>query len=953
MSLNSNPAHKFSRINWEINIFRLKYIKERLVKKMEKTTTKSNTSEAPAKSRNAGSPFKKEYSLIAAPFAVIVTIFCVYIRFGFFPFGSRTVAWADMNQQVVPLLCQFKDILDGKGGMLLSFKNSGGMNFWGVFFFFLASPFSLLVKFIRKENMLLFMNILVVVKMMFCSASACFYFIKSKEHRSLGAAEITLLGFIYAVCGYTMLFYQNVIWLDVMYLFPLLLLSIEHMFEKKGSLVPYSLLMAATVAVNYYLGYMVVIYVILFMALYAAVLIKRGEHESSLACMRFLVGSGLAALMSAVVWLPSFMQYLTSGRKTSLIENLRSGEMMTDYETVFPVVICSSALLLLAALDLKRMPHKKPSDIHRQRQIMTALMLVPIFLEPINKMWHTGSYMAFPARYAFMTVFMLMILAAYTLGKNKKTETDRTMGLIWTGEGLALAGLFWFVSARFITQNTDVLGVYTLGLNGNEFSFKAFMRLLLLGLIVAVSVYFNYKKGLIAKRAFVLLLAVLTVFETINNSRIYMTFSGIRNEDTYALQREVLDLSDRIEDDSFYRVKTSAKLFDYNMIGAMDYNSLGSYTSLNDQNYLFSMKRLGYTSVWMEIGTCGGTELTDALLGVGYQIDHDHKPDTVYSYDNYFINRNKYRLPLGICLDEVPGSDYIPEELSREDVQRRVSEALLGEDIIEHHDPSEGGYKLSEDGRYSFREGEILVYRIPVRGRKTLYFDCFDRLSTDLSEPIYETFMVQANGRLISSAYPYSKDNGVLKIGTFEDENVTIQLTVLQPSECRSFGVFSVDLDKLGSRIENMRSCDLHEIKNGLEGTADVPSQQTVLLSVPDGKGFTLRVNGEKAEIRESMMGFMAFDIPAGHSDIKLTFRPRGFILGAVTSVLGIAAFAAYCVLKKRRAPAEGAEPTEKQLLAGKVTAYITAGLGILMFVAVYILPIALNIIFWKPEKKI
>lgn len=39
-----------------------------------------------------------------------------------------------MNQQVVPLLCQFKDILDGRSGMFLSFKNASGMNFWGVFF---------------------------------------------------------------------------------------------------------------------------------------------------------------------------------------------------------------------------------------------------------------------------------------------------------------------------------------------------------------------------------------------------------------------------------------------------------------------------------------------------------------------------------------------------------------------------------------------------------------------------------------------------------------------------------------------------------------------------------------------------------------------------------------------------------------------------------------------------
>lgn len=894
-------------------------------------------------------PLDRRFSMLAAPAAVLTVIFCVYFRYGFYPFGTRTVAWADMNQQVVPLLCQFKDILDGKGGMLLSFKNSSGMNWWGVFFFFLASPFSLLVKFVPKQDMLVFMNILVVVKMMCCSVSACFYFVRSKEHRSLGAAEIALLGFVYAVSGYTMLFYQNIIWLDVMYLFPLLLLSVEKVFDSKGgSAVPYTLLMAAIVSVNYYLGYMVVIFVLLFTALYAGVFIRRGVEQTSPSCLRFVTGSLIAALMSAVVWMPSFMQYLTSGRKTSLFDNLRSGDMLTDYETVFTTVTCSSVLLMLAALDLRRVPNKKLSDVHRQRLYMTGLMLVPIILEPVNKMWHTGSYMAFPARYAFMTVFMLMILAAYSFGRQRRFRGDKTIAAVWTGEGILLAGLFWYLSATYITRNTNILSVYTLGLNGNEASFKGFMRLLVTGLIAAVSVYLTYNKGLIPKKAFVCVLALLTAFETINNARVYMTFSGIKHEDTYALQREVLDFSDRIEgDDSFYRVKTSGKIFDYNMIGAMDYNSIGSYTSLNDQDYLFTMKRLGYTSVWMEIGTCGGTELTDAMLSVGYQIDHEPRKDTIYSLDTYFLNKTEYKLPQGICLDSLSAGAEIPEELSREEVQRYVSETLFGEDITEHYEPAEGRLRHSEDGRFSFTENDILVYRIPVKGRKTLYLDCFDRLSTDLGEPVYETFMVQANGSLICSAYPYSKENGVLKLGTFENENVTVQLTVLKNNECRSFGIFSVDLDKLGGDISRAECCDLREIKNGLAGTAEVSVPKTVLLSVPYSEGFTVMVNGRKAEIRKALSGFMAFDIPAGRSEIKLTFCPKGFIAGAAISVVGLGVFIAYCVVKKRR---RETVPTEKQKFVNRVAAYLTAGLGILAFAAVYIVPMALNIILWKPE---
>ena len=65
----------------------------------------------------------------------------LYAMKGLFPFGEYTISWCDMNQQVVPLLCEFKDILEGKGSLFLNWQNAGGMNFWGVFLFFISSPF--------------------------------------------------------------------------------------------------------------------------------------------------------------------------------------------------------------------------------------------------------------------------------------------------------------------------------------------------------------------------------------------------------------------------------------------------------------------------------------------------------------------------------------------------------------------------------------------------------------------------------------------------------------------------------------------------------------------------------------------------------------------------------------------------------------------------------------------
>lgn len=41
---------------------------------------------------------------------------------GLYPFTGKTIAWCDMDQQVIPLLLDFKDILAGKEGLFSASK---------------------------------------------------------------------------------------------------------------------------------------------------------------------------------------------------------------------------------------------------------------------------------------------------------------------------------------------------------------------------------------------------------------------------------------------------------------------------------------------------------------------------------------------------------------------------------------------------------------------------------------------------------------------------------------------------------------------------------------------------------------------------------------------------------------------------------------------------------------
>ena len=82
---------------------------------------------------------KKYYPLFLPPLLTLAVMLFVFKNYNMYPFGQGSIAWCDMNQQGIPLLMDFKDMLSGKDNLFFSMNNAGGMSFWGVFCFFLSN----------------------------------------------------------------------------------------------------------------------------------------------------------------------------------------------------------------------------------------------------------------------------------------------------------------------------------------------------------------------------------------------------------------------------------------------------------------------------------------------------------------------------------------------------------------------------------------------------------------------------------------------------------------------------------------------------------------------------------------------------------------------------------------------------------------------------------------------
>ena len=77
----------------------------------------------------------------------------------------------------------------------------------------------------------------------------------------------------------------------------------------------------------------------------------------------------------------------------------------------------------------------------------------------------------------------------------------------------------------------------------------------------------------------------------------------------------------------------------------MGFPSLSHYTSLTSQDYMFAMKKLGYSSYWMEVGGYGGSLLSNAALSVAYDIHWFNDEPAIYRTQQFHIAETPFFLP--------------------------------------------------------------------------------------------------------------------------------------------------------------------------------------------------------------------------------------------------------------------------------------------------------------------
>ena len=358
-----------------------------------------------------------------------------YAFLGVWPLGEKTIMMVDMHHQYAPLLSELRNMLLNGGDFTYNFNVGMGAAFIPTFAYYLASPLNLLLVFFSEKY--LAQAILVITLLKIGGAAASFTAMAQYLYRKRSTGMVAV-GILYALSGYVLAYSWNIMWLDVVALMPLVVLAMEHML-RTGKIAPYAALLALALFCNYYIGFMLCVFLVLYMLVWVA-RERRTGMDLLYGGVRFAAGSLWGAGMAAALLIPTA---LALGRTSA------AGGEMGDFATNFPLFD------LLGRLFYGAVPTIRSGNLPNLYCGIPAVLLVPIYFTqkqiPLRRRLCFGGLLAvllfsctltqwdlvwhglhapndLPYRFSFILCFVLLLVAGHVLSQLETVTPRQILG---------------------------------------------------------------------------------------------------------------------------------------------------------------------------------------------------------------------------------------------------------------------------------------------------------------------------------------------------------------------------------------------------------------------------------------------------------------------------------------------------------------------------------------------
>ena len=233
------------------------------------------------------------------PVFVMTAIFAI-LQVHPFASGENMILTVDCYHQYAPFLLELRNKILGGESLFFSWNVGLGTNFWAVFANYSASPLNILCIFFPAKYIGDCVALLAILR---CGLTGLFmsYLLKEldKDRKDL---LLTSFASIYALCGWTISYFWNIMWHDAVMLLPLIVLGLIKMFRDKKPLL-YCISLAVCLISNFYSGYFVCLFLVFYAPiLYISITKKITIQNFWSAVWRFglysLISGGLSAFLT-------------------------------------------------------------------------------------------------------------------------------------------------------------------------------------------------------------------------------------------------------------------------------------------------------------------------------------------------------------------------------------------------------------------------------------------------------------------------------------------------------------------------------------------------------------------------------------------------------------------------------------------------------------------------------
>lgn len=860
----------------------------------------------------------KKSILLVSAFLIPILIVCIHLIYmqithtGYFNKGENLLL-ADMSSQYNSLYSYVQDAYLGNESFFYSFSKSIGGNMASTIGYYLGSPLNFLYVFFPKTSIPLCTFIIYLIKIGLCGLFMNF-FLTCRLRRNTWS--MLMFSTAYALCSYTVNYYFNNMWLDVVLLAPLVMYGINYIIEKKRIYL-YTIFLSIAIISNFYIAYMLCIFCVIYFLfeIITRYQIKKDYIEIRNISLKFILGSLLAGGISCILLLPAItnlsqimrfqtdpsqLKYDMRGLKNTVFndffsklyigshskESSLSRNRPNIYFGIFSLILCYYYFF----------NHK----IKIKEKIMTALIMVlfclSFYVPYMNIFWHAFSFPnGYICRFSFLFIFFMIFVASKEFINLDKIKIVPSIAFL----------IIYIAIALYINNQ------YLVFLEQKDLILSCFFAVLYIVLLIILS---RTKER---KYLFTYLIIIAVMIEIfINFSDCLVTNNEMKIVSSY--KNFYNDICTKINnlDDDFYRVDGN---YYYSYLDSMicDTNSVTSSLSTNDGNLYHAFYDYGMALTYTTItADANKLPIMDSIMGVKYFYSKEPFDSTLYNLKksiftkrfNYvykewrdkevYLYENPYALNLGFLVSSNAKKTFKKGSFSnRFEYLNSLMKSLTGNDKDVLH-AYKGEYLGNNKYKFTIDNNVDNLY---------LSYDYDISINWTSYESVYinEEYIMTGN----------SDDIGIIKIpNKYANQDIIVRVGYdnysYEESNVDSLVIYWLDLEQFEEDINILKKHQMSNIKaekNVVEGKVDVTSDNNILfLSIPYDKGWNVYVDGKKTDYFKMANGFTGIRLSEGKHTIKMKYYSPNFFLGLVISICSVGLLIVYEIHNKKKLQKNG-----------------------------------------------